>query len=371
MLTEALVENIIFEHRSHQKHLIATGIKFHVKNSSYVVKTKKEIILSAGVFGSPKILELSGIGSAKILKKNNIKILYENPNVGENLQDHLLVPLTFQAADGQITLDALRDPAVLNAALALYRANRTGVLSAGDCSSAFLSYKQILPAQRKEKIPKGFFSTLTPDRRNPGLALQHEIVKKKLLNPQEAITQHILSADGSSPSQVSNFGKFFSTTLPGSFVTLAAMLEHPFSRGSVHIKSSDSNIYPLIDPQYLSAKVDLEILVDVLLHLQSVARIEPLASLLKNRGHAFQPGFYELNEQNVRKHIKQSIGTGYHPCCTSNMSPRHKGGVVNERLRVYGTKNVRVVDASIFPLHVRGNCKFDSRCRSFRSRAGS
>lgn len=272
----------------------------------------------------------------------------------------MLVPLSFQAADGQNTLDALRDPSVFNAALVLYKANRTGLLSAGDCSSAFLSYKQILPAQRKEKKPKGIFTTLTPDQkfRTPGLAFQHELTRKKILDAQEAVTQHILSVAGSSPSEVSNFGKFFSTTLPGSFVTLAAMLEHPFSRGSVHINSTDPNVHPFIDPQYLSAEVDLEILADVMLHLQSIARTEPLASLLKSDGRAFQPGFFELNEQNVREHIKKSIGTGYHPCCTTNMSPRHRGGVIDKRLRVYGTKNVRVVDAGIFPLQVRANCKF-------------
>lgn len=357
-MTGALVEKVTFDHQSHRKPHVATGIKFSVEGTSHVVKAKREVILSAGAFGSPKILELSGIGSAEVLNQNKIKLIYENENVGENLQDHMLVPLSFEAADGQFTLDALRDPAVFNAALALYAANRTGVLSAGTCSSALLSYQQILPAHEKGKIPKGLDHVLTPRQkaRNPGLACQHELTVKKTLNPQEATTQHVTVPGGSTPSEVLSFAKFFGTTLPGSFYTLAAILEHPFSRGSVHINNSDPAVYPLIDPGYLSAEVDLEIFADIMLHLQSIARAEPLASLLKNKGRAFQPGYVELTTSNVRDHVKKTMGTEYHPCCTSTMSPRHRGGVVNERLRVYGTKNVRVVDASIFPLQVRANC---------------
>lgn len=352
------MEKIVFDHKSRRKSHVATGIQFNVESTSYVVRAKKEVILAAGAFGSPKILELSGIGSAEVLRNSKVKLLYENNNVGENLQDHMLVPLSFQVADGQVTLDALRDPAILNAALALYAANRTGVLSTGTCSSALLSYQQILPAQEKGKIPKGLDNVLTASQkaRNPGLAHQYELTIKKTLDPQEATTQHVTLLGGSTPSEAQRFATFFSTTLPGSFFTLAAILEHPFSRGSVHVHSSNPAVYPLIDSGYLSAEVDLEIFADLMLHLQSIARAEPLASLLKDKGRAFQPGYVELTESNVRDHIKTTMGTEYHPCCTSTMSPRHRGGVVDERLRVYGTTNVRVVDASIFPLQVRANC---------------
>lgn len=359
MLTGALVEKVTFDPGRHRKPHVATGVKFSVKGTSHIVKAKREVILSAGVFGSPKILELSGIGSAQILKRNGVKLLYQNTNVGENLQDHMLVPLSFQAADGQFTFEALRDPAVFSAALATYTANRTGILSAATCSSALLSYRQMLPANDKSKIPKGLDSVLMHSQKahNPGLSRQYKLTSKKTLDPQEATAQQIIIQAGSTPSEVLSFAKFLSTTLPGSFITLAAVLEHPFSRGSIHINSSDPAVYPLIDPKYLSVEVDLEIFADMMLHLQSIARAEPLASLLKDKGHAFQPGYFELTESNVREQIKKTIGTEYHPCCTNTMSPRHKGGVVNERLRVYGTQNVRVVDASIFPLQVRANCK--------------
>jgi len=69
----------------------------------------------------------------------------------------------------------------------------------------------------------------------------------------------------------------------------------------------------------------------------------------------FQPGFYELDEGNVEAFVRNSFGTEFHPMGTCAMGQSHEGGVVDERLRVHGTRNLRVVDASVFPLQVRGN----------------
>lgn len=343
---------------------MAEGIKFSSKGKSYLVKARKEVILSAGAFGSPQILELSGIGSPKILKENGIKILYPNENVGENLQDHMMVPLGFEVADGQVTAEALRDVKVFNDVLAQYIQNGTGPLSTGICSSALLSYEQILLGGQKKKIPKGLEEALAFSRRagHPGLAQQYELTRAKLLDPTEAVAQHVFVALGLTPSLGDNSRAYFGTTSPGSYFTLLGIVEHPFSRGSVHINSSNPFSYPRIDPNYLGAEVDLEVLADIMLHLQSIARAEPLASLLKKKGQVFQPSYFELNESNVRAHIKNTQNSEYHPCGTCSMSPRGKGGVVNERLRVYGTSNLRVVDASIFPLQVQANREFILTC---------
>lgn len=360
VLTEALVEKVFFSRQGYKRDLLATGVKFSTKDRSYVVRARKEIILSAGAFGSPKILELSGIGSSKILKENNISVLYHNENVGENLQDHVLIPLGFEAADGQITAEAFRDEKYFNDALIEYTTNHTGPLSTGPCSSALLSYEQLLPTSQKKKIPKGLDQLWTPGRQaaHPGLALQNQLTREKLLDPTEATAQHVALTGGVNTSQIANANAFLSNTSPGSYLTLFGVLEHPFSRGTVHVKSSDPTVYPTIDPNYLGEEADLEVLADIMLHLQSIARAEPLASLLKGKGQVFQPGYSELNENNVRAQVKNTLGTEYHPCCTCTMSPRHRGGVVNDRLRVYGTHNLRVVDASIFPLQVRANSKF-------------
>lgn len=143
--------------------------------------------------------------------------------------------------------------------------------------------------------------------------------------------------------------------MAGSYINIVGILTHPFSRGSVHIQSSDPTVYPVVDPNYLA--VDLEILADILLHMQTVARTEPLASLLKGKWTVYQPGFFELSEENVRAHVKNTMGS---ECGTCSMNPRDKGGVVDERLKVYGTDNLTVVDASIFPLQVRANSELSA-----------
>ena len=136
---------------------------------------------------------------------------------------------------------------------------------------------------------------------------------------------------------------------------MLTVLEHPLSRGSVHLVSADPTVYPAIDPNYLSHPLDLFVLSQAMLHLQQVARTAPLSTHLKDDGHAFQPGFYELNDDNVEAFVRNSFACEYHPIGTCAMGPRDEGGVVNERMVVHGTSNLRVVDASIFPLQVRGN----------------
>lgn len=292
VLTEALVEKVVFDRKSRSKKLIATGVKFYSNSKSFVVKAKKEVILSGGAFGSPQILELSGIGSKELLTKNGIDLLYENDNVGENLQDHMLVPLGFEVADGQFTFDALDDKTVLDAAIAEYVTNRTGVLSGILCSSAVLSYKQILPAEEKAKIPTGINKALTRSeiRLRPGLTHQYRLTRDKTLDSREASAQELFLQAGLNVDAGADSTRLGTPAQPGSYFSMLGVLEHPFSRGSVHINDSDPTVYPIIDPNYFGAEVDLEILADIMLHVQRVARAEPLASLLKNKVRYSNPG---------------------------------------------------------------------------------
>lgn len=133
------------------------------------------------------------------------------------------------------------------------------------------------------------------------------------------------------------------------------MLEHPFSRGTVHITSSDPLTYPAIDPNYLAHPLDAYVVGQGVLLVQQVARMNPFAKVLKNSGTVFQPGYSKLDGENVVDFVKTSFGSEYHPMSSCSMLPRDQGGVVDPRLKVYGTSNVSVVDASIFPLAVRGN----------------
>ena len=118
VLTGALMTRVMFAPA--KEPLIATGVSFTVDGKSYTVSASKEVILCAGAFQSPQLLELSGIGNAELLESKRIEVLYDNPNVGENLQDHVYVPLGFEAASGEATFESLRDQAVLAEAITEY-----------------------------------------------------------------------------------------------------------------------------------------------------------------------------------------------------------------------------------------------------------
>ena len=182
---------------------------------------------------------------------------------------------------------------------------------------------------------------------------------QKLLDPKEASLQEVYLPGGTTPSHANNASLLFSpdpTLYPSNYFSMLTVLEHPLSRGSVHLQSADPTTYPRIDPNYLSHPLDLFVLSYAMLHIQQIARTAPLSTHLKDRGHAFQkPDFYELDEENVEAFVRNSFSSEYHPIGTCAMGPREEGGVVNERMVVHGTVNLRVVDASVFPLQVRGN----------------
>lgn len=153
VLTGALTTKVNFA-RS-QKPLVATGITFTVNGTRHTASAKREVILSAGAFQSPQLLELSGIGDPALLRSEGIDVLHANPDVGENLQDHILLPLGFEAAAGEATFESLRNASYFAQALSDYTTNHTGPLASGT-SNAYISFAQILDALEKGWWLRGF-----------------------------------------------------------------------------------------------------------------------------------------------------------------------------------------------------------------------
>jgi choline dehydrogenase-like flavoprotein len=93
VVTGALVKKILLK-KSSEGRIQATDVQYSTKAETFEVRASKEVILNAGSIGSPQILEVSGIGSRSVLSKYGIETLVEDKNVGENLQDHIYVPIT-------------------------------------------------------------------------------------------------------------------------------------------------------------------------------------------------------------------------------------------------------------------------------------
>jgi len=146
--------------------------------------------------------------------------------------------------------------------------------------------------------------------------------------------------------------------LPENYFTLSIVLTNPLSAGSVHITSNKPNEKPRIDMKYLSHELDTEVLARHLKFLDIVSGTKPLAGFLKEGGK--RSTLYEKmwgtgTLEEVKAYVKKTAVSNWHPVGTCAMLPRENGGVVDEKLRVYGTKNLRVVDASIMPSIPRAN----------------
>lgn len=253
----------------------------------------------------------------------------------------------YEVIPGVPTLEDFADPAYFQAALDQYLANATGPLSSAGASSGVLSLSQI--GHKNLKVPNDIGKAVPA-----WLAAQYKVQAKHFRT--EAVAQELTIGGGISPQFSDDSTKLFSTTSPGNFLTLLGVLQHPFSRGSIHINSSSPKTYPTIDPGYLSHPFDLAVLSRIVLHVDHViSKSQPLSGYLKGSGTVYQPGYAALTEENVESWIKKHLQSEFHPIGTCAMLPEAKGGVVDERFRVYGVQGLRVIDASVFPLMVRAN----------------
>ncbi|KAL4972000.1 hypothetical protein BDW66DRAFT_164536 [Aspergillus desertorum] len=293
------------------------------------VGARKEIIMAAGGVHTPKILELSGIGSSSVLKSLGVKQIINLPGVGENLQDH---PVLYGGATTNVT-DASTEMAV-NATFeaemgVLYERNRTGpwTVSTGN-TFAFLTaeHLNVTAAALAQAADQSVGEYL-----RSGLDLSvvkgYEKVKALTLNAvaknKVALTENLFGG--------------------------TACLQKPLSRGSIHAGSSNPYDMPIVDFRSLSNPLDLQVLIqsirfntDVLPTTQAYKEIDLAVTYP-------QPG---LSDAELTRVVRSAAFPSFaHPSGTCAMLKREDGGCVDSQLRLYGSKGkIRVVDASIFPV---------------------
>ncbi|KAK9489782.1 hypothetical protein V1508DRAFT_400526 [Lipomyces doorenjongii] len=342
LLPKALVSKVLFAYPKDE--LIATGVEFTAADNRYEVTVKREVILCAGVVQSPMLLELSGIGSRSILEAYGVETLVDNKGVGENLQDHAFTISAHQVLDSKHSLDSLSNsPELAAKAMAEYAATKTGLFASGSNASTYISYNQI-----------GLESLKKSDRENsqriPGLEKQYDILLARLRNSNVPAFQFTLIPAYSSwlmpepkPEGVKDC------------LSIMNCVVAPFSRGSIHIQSSHPGDNPVIDPRYLEHCFDLDLFTAASRQGLKLAATAPLSEALDK---CIVPAVPLSTDEEYKDFARQTLGTFYHPIGTCSMLPREDGGVVDSSLLVYGTKNLRVVDASIMPLHISGNIQW-------------
>ena len=358
VVTEATVEKVLLEKKDGD--LLATGVQ--VTGADGVqrkVPAKQEVILAAGALNTPKVLELSGIGDSQLLKSHGIDVLIDNKNVGENFQDHGYVPFSWEVANPETSGDMLRVPQVVEVLMGMYQNGGGGPFGTCSIASSFMPITDFSAGELDgllakylddEKVYKDF----------PAKEIQYKALRSLLHQQGEASGQYTMapfqinSQNGPSPKGIYGMGE------DGEYMSIVAVLNHPFSRGSVHINSADPTKLPTLDVGFLSHPLDLELHARHTLWLETLAATEPIASLLKKGGRRIHlPEGGEVDLETAKRLTKERIVSHYHSCGTCAMLPKELGGVVDSKLIVYGTKNLRIVDASIFPLIPRGNIQAD------------
>ena len=333
----------------------ATGVEVLVdSNTRYTVDVAKEVILAAGVFQTPKLLELSGIGDKQRLQSLGIPVSVSNPNVGENLQDHVMSAISFEVKEGVPTGDPLlrQEPEALQAAMQMYAEDKVGPLCVGGYAThSFMPVIEWLTDEGKHELERILKETFS----DPTDLEAFEFVREILFNPNEG-SGNLGMYEAQVNLHTGPNKSYLSDPQPGGFTSIGPILPYPLSRGSTHIVSSDPRQPPEIDPRYLSHRLDLELMARHLRQCDTVANTQPFASFLKPNGRRNHPSARGIQDlEKAKAYIRETAFSSNHPVGTCPMKPRNKGGVVDPELLVYGTKNIRVVDASMIPLLPRAN----------------
>ena len=263
-----------------------------------------EVILSAGAISSPQILQLSGIGDEKHLTKLGVNVIHNNPAVGKNLQDHLQVRMVFKTNTRTLNdeLNTWWKKALIGLQYALFR---TGPLT--------LSASQVY-----------IFTNTSLDGSRPNIQFH--------MQP--------LSAD-----------KPGDGVHPFSAFTMSICNLRPQSRGEVTINSKNPEDLPKIIPNYLSTESDQKIAIESIKVARKIANASPLKQHILDE---FVPGGSLVSDEDLLEAAKNNSQSIYHPVGTCKMG-NDKNSVVDDQLKVYGVKGLRVVDASIMPELVSGN----------------
>ncbi|KAI8977857.1 alcohol oxidase [Trametes punicea] len=323
--TGTIVERLVTE-RTAEGELVVTGVvvgptvEGKHRSKPRTIRVRKEVVLSAGPFGSPQILMLSGIGPAEHLKELGITIMKDLPAVGSNLQDHFGVTVEYNVRMWDSLHSLQKWPWRILIELVRYLIWGTGLMLLPIMQVAIFTHSKVLD-----------------DR---GLPIKTERAFEEKLPDIEIMPMTCQSGDyavGRLPKPSVNF-------------SLISTLLAPQSRGTVRLSSPDPRSPLVIDPAYLSNPADIAPL------RASLKLSLRLRDRMRARGYMIQDALVPKseNDEDLDAWIRVYNRTTYHYSSTCRMGRLDDekwdgGAVVDEQLKVYGVRRLRVADSSVFP----------------------
>ncbi|KAJ7036714.1 alcohol oxidase [Mycena alexandri] len=358
VITNATVSRILWADQRSGK-LTASGVEYIVNNRTETIGLSKEVIVSAGTIGSPKVLELSGIGNSTILKAAGVTPVLNLPTVGENFAgapSRYLNHHVHSWANAFTNITLTKDALLLNLTFAaeqeaLWFKNRTGLYSAAPRSLGIAAPSDIfspeelngLVAQAEANLT--YFATRFSNGNSAlakGIAAQHNIALALYKRNKELPLEMNAEPGYSGPTS-------FNARPARNYTTINSVLYAPLSRGRTHIVSSDPLVAPAVDPAYWAHPLDVAAQVGGIKLARKMLIAPPLDSIYVGE---FEPGSDKQTDEEIEEWLRTVVTSDNHEVGSLSMMPQSLGGVVDTSLKVYGTANVRVVDASIIPFPV-------------------
>ena len=286
----------------------AVAVQYRQHGRELVAQAAGEVILSGGVFNSPQLLELSGIGRATVLRSLGFEIMQESSGVGENLQDHFMVNTVYRCTRSITLNDAMNSWAGCIGMAARYALRRSGWMA----NSATYAGAFIRSAAHLD----------TPD-------LQVNLA--------------LWSVDDSGKTR-RKLHRF-----PGFNTGIVDLT--PESRGSVHCKNSDPSAPPVIRFQFFRSHRDHETMVA---GLKIVRRVMAMPAIAPYVAEELLPGPKSRTSDDLLAYCRERGRSCLHPASTCKMGI-DPDSVVDPRLRVRGVSSLRVIDGSVMPTLVAAN----------------
>ncbi|WP_282607781.1 choline dehydrogenase [Pelagibius sp. Alg239-R121] len=278
----------------------AVGVEFAKGSNRHHVRASREVILSAGAFGTPQLLMLSGVGPEGHLKAHDVPVVFNAPNVGENLQDHLEAHIQVETVKS-VSLNKYLKPHLMVWAGMQWFGWKGGVAAVNQCHV-------------------GAFLRSTPETTHPDIQFHFFPIL---------------------------FGPNWIPDPDKNGYRLGAGPMRPESRGTVRLASADPNDAPLIDPNYLATDSDWFVMREGL-KLGRELLSQPAFKEFHHREDL--PGVHVRTDAEWCDFIREDASSAYHPCGTARMGADGDArAVVDLNLKFRGIDALRIVDASVIP----------------------
>jgi choline dehydrogenase len=288
---------------------VATGVTYLSHGVAHSAQARGEVIVCGGVFNSPQLLQLSGIGPADLLQRLGIAVVCDNPAVGRHLQDHFYVRMAYRCTR-PVTLNELANSLPRKVvAMARYMLFGSGPLAANG-------------------VPAGAFARSDPRLERPDLQFNFSPFSYASRGPSGAIPHRF----------------------PG--FSLSAVHLRPDARGTVLLRSPNPLTPPAIQFNFLQTQYDLQALTTGMRMVRSFTQQPSLAPYVAEE---IVPGPAVNTDAEFEASIRVNALSNLHPVGTCRMGPEGGDSVVDPRLRVHGVGRLRVVDAAIMPTVPAGN----------------